>query len=772
MMDYKNPECTIHERVTDLLSRMTIEEKVGQVNQHLYGWKAYEKKGQTFQLTDYFKEHVAWGHGMGALYGVFRADPWSKVNQENGVPACDSWQLANEIQDYVIRHSRLGIPVLLAEECPHGHQGLGSISYPTNIGKGNSFNRDLIEATSRNMAAELAQKGVHLALVSSLDISRDPRWGRTEECYGEDPYLAAAFNRSIISGFQGTLISDKQQFLHQTVNEANRKPEQMGVVLKHCIAQGDALGGHNSGAVTIGEREFMEVYYPLLKSAGNAVGIMAAYNDLDGIPCHTNQELFQKYLRTQLGYQGIVMADGTALDRLAAIYGTQEESAKQALAAGIDLSLWDMTYLQIGSGIRQGVIPEELLNRAVYRVLSIKFLLGLFDRPYVEAPEAGYEDRFYSYQKENQQLTAESITLLKNEGILPLKDSGEKLAVIGPNANELYNQLGDYTAPQTTEQLEQTIFKGIQDGFPLSKVTFAQGCDVRKLENQELLLSEAVQMAKASDKIILVLGGSSARNFDMEFLSNGAVSSKGINMDSGENVDLSSLTLGGRQLDLLEKLNKLGKPIITILVQGRPHELEQVCRKSNAVLTAWYPGQKGGEAVSDILSGKTNPSGKLSLSYPRSSGQLPVYYYQRAIAMNEHYYDSSGAPLFPFGYGQSYTKFSYETLTIKTPLPTKQEMKAGKKLLVEVRVVNQGSYDGQEAVLLYCQLHGGDVIQRKKMLRGFEKVAIPKNQTVKICFELGFEELSYFNRQGQFDLTNSVTIRVNDLTQQIHFKDD
>lgn len=766
-MSYKNPDLTIHERVEDLLSQMTLEEKVGQVNQHLYGWKAYEKAHTGFQLTDYFKEHVHWGQGMGALYGLFRADPWSKVNHLNGIPAEESWKVANEVQDYVINHSRLGIPVLLVEECPHGHQGLGSISYPTNIGRGNSFNKELIEETARHMAEELAMKGVHLALVSSLDLSRDPRWGRTEECYGEDPYLAAAFNHAIVNGFQGNMINAQHSFVHQTVADIGRKPEQLGVVLKHCIAQGDGLGGHNSGAVNIGEREFMEIYYPLLKSAKNAVGIMAAYNDIDGVPCHTNQRLFEELLRKDIGYQGIVMADGTASDRLKPIYGSDEKAAGKALQAGIDLSLWDNTYLTIGAGIKQAVVQQAALDRAVYRMLSIKFMLGLFDRPYTEKPEIAYKERFYSYRKRNHQMAAESMTLLKNEGVLPLQDIGEKIAVIGPNAHALYNQLGDYTAPQDEDVLDRTIFTSIKQAFSHSDVAYAQGCDIRAEENQVTHMEKAVELAEKSDKIILVLGGSSARNFDMEFFANGAVSSKGVNMDSGENVDVASLALGGKQLALFDCLSKLGKPIVTLLIQGRPHEIEAICQKSDAVVAAWYPGQEGGPAVAQLLAGVVNPSGKLSISYPRSSGQLPVYHYQRAIAMNENYYDLPGSALYSFGYGKSFTLFSYEKLTILNPHLTKQNLIDGKKLQLEVTVKNTGQVVGKEAVLLFVKLEGGEVIQRKQLLRGFEKVQIAPKQTEKVSFALGFDELSYFSNQGDFELSEQVIIKIEELEQSI-----
>ncbi|RRQ63188.1 glycoside hydrolase family 3 protein, partial [Enterococcus faecium] len=613
---YQNPKLTIRQRVEDLLSRMNIAEKVGQVNQHLYGWECYEKNGDKIELTEKLKEHVKWGGGLGALYGLFRSDPWSKTDYKNGIPAKESWKVANLVQEYVLQHSRWKIPVLLVEECPHGHQGLDGISYPTNIGRGNTFNVALLEQTSRLMAKELAAKGVHLALVSTLDLAKDPRWGRTEECFGEDPILSARFSEAIIRGFQGEIISEKVSFLDQTVEEINKKKDQIGVVLKHCIAQGEALGGHNSGTVTIGRREFSDIYGPLLKSTRNAVGVMAAYNDIDGVPCHINRALFEQTLRKEIGYQGIVMADGVALDRLSDVFTDKKTAAAYALAAGIDLSLWDETYTKIAEAIDDQVVDEQLLDQAVRRVLSVKFLLGLFEQPFANDPKEYWDHLMEESEHLNLETAKESITLLKNDGILPLEQQVKNIAVIGPNAHDVYHLLGDYSAPQTEDRLKKTIVQEIKTEFPQSKVSYAQGCEVRNQEDQEEKLLEAVTLAQNSDVIIAVLGGSSARNFDMEFLRNGAVSSKGINMDSGENVDVASLSLGGYQEQLIEQLHQLGKPIITILVQGRPYDLMKIESLTNAIATAWFPGQEGGKAIAQMISGRNNPSGRLSLSYP------------------------------------------------------------------------------------------------------------------------------------------------------------
>nr|WP_239000536.1 glycoside hydrolase family 3 N-terminal domain-containing protein [Enterococcus lactis] len=737
---------------------MNIAEKVGQVNQHLYGWECYEKNGDKIELTEKLKEHVKWGGGLGALYGLFRSDPWSKTDYKNGIPAKESWKVANLVQEYVLQHSRWKIPVLLVEECPHGHQGLDGISYPTNIGRGNTFNVALLEQSSRLMAKELAAKGVHLALVSTLDLAKDPRWGRTEECFGEDPILSARFSEAVVRGFQGEIISEKVSFLDQTVEEINKKKDQIGVVLKHCIAQGEALGGHNSGTVTIGRREFSDIYGPLLKSTRNAVGVMAAYNDIDGVPCHINRALFEQTLRKEIGYQGIVMADGVALDRLADVFTDKKTAAAYALAAGIDLSLWDETYTKIAEAIDDQVVDEKLLDQAVRRVLSVKFLLGLFEQPFANDPKEYWDHLMEESEHLNLETAKESITLLKNDGILPLDQQVKNIAVIGPNAHDVYHLLGDYSAPQTEDRLKKTIVQEIKTEFPQSKVSYAQGCEVRNQEDQEEKLLEAVTLAQNSDVIIAVLGGSSARNFDMEFLRNGAVSSKGINMDSGENVDVASLSLGGYQEQLIEQLYQLGKPIITILVQGRPYDLMKIESFTNAIATAWFPGQEGGKAIAQMISGRNNPSGRLSLSYPRNSRQLPVYYYQRAASKQENYYDLSGSPFYPFGHGLSYTTFEYSQMEVKTDID---------KVIISIKVKNTGSVSGKTSTLVYVRLIDGAVIQRTKLLKAFRKDELRSQEERLLVFELTSEDFSYMDIDDKRHYVKKAVIMVEQQEKEI-----
>ncbi|MGG5358189.1 MULTISPECIES: glycoside hydrolase family 3 C-terminal domain-containing protein [unclassified Enterococcus] len=755
---YQDPTKTIRQRVTDLLSRLSLSEKVGQVNQHLYGWECYQQKDNEIRLTEKFKEHVKWGGGLGALYGLFRADPWSKVDYSNGIPEEESWKIANEVQAYVIQQSRWGIPALLVEECPHGHQALNSISYPTNIGRGSTFDTELIKRTSRLMAKEMAAKGVHLALVSTLDLLKDPRWGRSEECFGEDPILSARMSEAIIEGFQGTLISDEADFWDQSVIEIKKKPDQIGVVLKHCIAQGEALGGHNSGTVPIGRREFSEVYTPLLRSARNAAGVMAAYNDIDGVPCHVDQQLLEIQLREENGFKGVVMADGVALDRLRDVYSEQTEAAAQALSAGVDLSLWDNTYTMIEEGILDGTVDEKMLDKAVSRVLAVKFLLGLFENPFIQMDTEKRNHVLEESRKLNEEVAQESLVLLQNNGILPLAADGKKIAVIGPNADNIYHLLGDYSAPQTKEQQQKTILQEIKHVMSDSEILYAEGCEVRNEFQQEAKIKEALDCAKKADIVIMVLGGSSARNFDMTFLRNGAVSSKGINMDSGENVDVASLTLGGYQEHLLKKISKLGKPIVSILIQGRPYDLTVVKEVSDAVLVGWFPGQEGGRAIAKILIGQSNPSGRLSISYPKNSQQLPVYYYQRDASINTDYYDQSGQPLYPFGTGLSYTEFVYENLQCQRDIDN---------LLVSVKVKNRGRIAGKVSTLLFVKLLGGSVIQRKKLLKDFCKVQLEPGEEKTLTFTLSPEDFQYIGADNHWHYAKKTKIMVEDLRTEI-----
>ncbi|MGG6312686.1 glycoside hydrolase family 3 C-terminal domain-containing protein [Paenibacillus macerans] len=742
METYKQPSAPLEERVADLLARMTLREKVGQLNQRMYGWDAYVRKGDAFVLTDDFMDEVARGGGMGALYGLFRSDPWSGVNYANGITAADSAKVANMVQRYMLEHTRLGIPVLLTEECPHGHQALDGTLLPVNLGAGATWNPALMARAYAYVAAEIRSRGAHVGLVSALDILQEPRWGRSEECFGEDPYLAARFAEAAVRGMQG---------------EDPRKldaPDRVAVVLKHLCAQGAAQGGRNAGPAAIGPRELREIHLPAARAGAlaGAAGFMAAYNEIDGVPCHANRGLLTGILREEWGFDGVVMADGGAVDRLLALAGSHESAAALALTSGVDLSLWDTAFTTLEEAVRQGLVQEADIDRAAARVLRLKFRLGLFDRPYVPELRTISVVGSPEFREVNLQVARESAVLLRNEDrLLPLAGHLRRLAVIGPNADRLYNQLGDYTSVQR-EGTGTTVLQGIRACAPEgADIVYALGCGIR--DRSAAGIAEAVEAAKGADVAVLVLGGSSAREFGGDFEDNGAAIVKEgspSEMDCGEGVDLADLSLGGVQRELVEAVAATGKPVVAVIVQGRPHAIADVVDLCGAVLCAWYPGTEGGRAIAELLFGKANPSGKLPVSLPRSSAQLPVYYNQKDPGRTRNYVDMPAAPLYPFGYGLSYTEFAYSRLSLSRGSISAAELEHGEKVTVRVEVENTGACCGAETVQLYIRARESGITRRIAELKEFSKIELSPGERRTVEFVLGREELGIWNRELRF----------------------
>ncbi|WP_338673125.1 glycoside hydrolase family 3 N-terminal domain-containing protein [Listeria seeligeri] len=730
MTIYLDKTQPITARVEDLLTKMTLAEKCGQLNQRMYGWDAFSRDGDVFQITDNFKQEVARFEGIGALYGLFRADPWSKMNKETGISRVNSAKVANMVQRYVVENTRLGIPVLLAEEVPHGHQALDSESYPVNLARAASFHPELQQQVAEAIAEEISDKGVHLALASALDILRDPRWGRAEECYGEDPYLAAELTAAITEGFQ--------------------KNGKIAVILKHFAAQGEPVGGHNSGPVSIGVRELREIFLEPLRAgiAKGALGVMAAYNEIDGVPCHANKELLTTILREEMGFEGIVMADGCALDRLLKLNPDPKKAAKMAIEAGVDLSLWDDVFPFLEESVTAGVLNESVVDQAVRRILQVKFQLGLFENPYVEEAVSAPST---NWKKLNLQAAREGICLLKNEAnTLPLKGKQKKLAIVGPNADALYNQLGDYTAPQNQADCV-TVLEGLKSIVPKEwELIYEKGSEIREKVTDGILKAE--ELAEEADTIVLVLGGSSARNFNMEFLSNGAVSSKGPNMDAGENVDVADIALPEVQLELFRAMKRTNKPVIVVMIQGRPIAIPEISKEADALLTAWYPGSVGGTAVAEVLVGKYNPSGKLPVSIPVSSGQIPVYYNQKAVEYKEDYFDLTGKPLYPFGYGLSYSSFKYHDLVINQEHVDLSALLAGEKVDVTVTVENTSEVAGEEVVQLYIHDMESSITRRKKELKAFKKIRIEPKEKVEVTLELDKTTFEVWSINNKYEM--------------------
>lgn len=711
----------------ELLDKMTLQEKIGQLNQKLYGFGIYERNGEEISFSQEFKDEVEKYGGLGTLYGLYRADPWSQKNYENGLYGENAVKAYNKMQEYVLEHSRLRIPALLSTECPHGHQALDSYLLPVNLNMGATFNTELIHSAYSVCGKQLRQMGVDLALISLLDVVRDPRWGRSEECFSEDPYLCSKMAEQVVKAVQDEGVS---------------------VVAKHFAAQGECTGGINASAARIGERELREIHLPAMKACADAGvdGVMAAYNEIDGVFCHANRHLLTDILRDEMGFEGVVMADGCAIDQLNVVTGDCVHSAAAALRAGVDIGLWDEAYGRLEEALENGYITEEDIDRAVLRVLELKIKRGIFKHPLLDENQ-NQED--YSYEKYPQalEIARESVVLLENRNeILPLSKEQRKIAVIGPNADAVYNQLGDYS-PQVKREKCSTVLDGVRSYFG-DNVVYARGCGVFEGTQEEQ--TEAVKLAEQSDITILVLGGSSSRFGEVSFDANGAaISEHGVSMDCGEGVDTSELSLPIEQRELAEKIFATGSKVITVIIGGRAYALDTIAEKSDAVLYAFYPGMQGGKAIAEILFGDVNPSGRLPVSLPRCSGQLPVYYNYKNSYRSMHYYNIPDGAAYTFGYGKSYTEFEYEDVSFgNTEVALDELHKNG--IQAEMTIKNVGEYDGYAVPLVYIAGEQGSVVRRAKELKGFKKVWLKKGESKRVSILLPAEAFAVWNFEMEF----------------------
>jgi beta-glucosidase len=563
-------------------------------------------------------------------------------------------------------------------------------------------------------------------------MARDPRWGRTEECYGEDPVLAAAMAKAGVLGFQGKDRSRVAGMLG------------MAVVAKHFAAQGAGEGGRNAAAASIGNNELEEIHLPSARAAVKAgvMSVMAAYNEIDGVLCHANRELLTYSLRGKMGFDGFVMSDGLALEHVATLAGDPAQGALVALGAGVDMSLWDSVFPKLVEALSGSNHSHTELDQAVARVLKVKFALGLFDNPYVD------EERFQmtvgqpELRDASLQLARESLVLLENRNsVLPLAASVRSIAVIGPNADSIYCQLGDYTPPHRPESVT-TALKGIRDRAPHGvKVEYEKGCGVLSKSRDEF--AKAIALGKRSDVVVLVLGGSSERDFGVIFGPNGAAipGTAGRNeMDCGEGVDVSNLELGGVQNDLAAELFKLGKPVICVLIQGRPYAIPHLAEHASALLCCWYPGPFGGQAIAEALFGDFSPAGRLPVSIPRSATQLPICY-NRKDSGAQRYADAPGTPLYPFGYGLSYGKFEYKNLEAVGWFDMTARA-SGSHVNVSFEVVNTGSSRADEVVQAYVHRRDGTRVPRIRELVWFERASLEPGQSKAFRFEIDRNHLA------------------------------
>lgn len=734
-MIYKDKTKPIQERVEDLLGLMTLEEKVGQLIQP-FGWQTYEHINGEIKLTESFMKQVENG-GVGSLYGMLRADPWTGVTLETGLSSREGAEAVNAIQRYAIEHSRLGIPLLIGEECSHGHMAIGATVYPVPLTLGSTWNVDLYREMCQAVARETRSQGGAVTYSPVLDVVRDPRWGRTEECFGEDPHLISELAVASVEGLQG---------------EGLDSPNSVAATLKHFVGYGSSEGGRNAGPVHMGRRELLEVDLLPFKKAvqAGAASIMPAYHEIDGVPCTTNRELLDDVLRKEWGFDGMVITDCGAIEMLANGHDVAEDgrdAAIQAIEAGIDMEMSGVMFGEhLVKAVRSGLLETAILDQAVRRVLMLKFRLGLFESPYADPDRAEQVIGSKEHIELARKLAGEGIVLLKNkDGVLPLSPEGKgKIAVIGPNADVGYNQLGDYTSPQPRSKVA-TVLTGVRSRLADApeRVLYAPGCRINGDSREGF--EHALFTAEQADTIVLVLGGSSARDFgegsiDLKTGASKVTGNAWSDMDCGEGIDRLSLHLSGVQLELAKKLHKLGKPMVVVYINGRPIAEPWIDEHADAILEAWYPGQEGGHAVADILFGDVNPSGRLTISIPKDVGQLPVYYNGKR-SRGKRYLENDSQPRYPFGFGLSYTEFSYAKLTVQPEV-----IPQGGTAKVSATVTNTGNRAGAEVVQLYIGDVASKVTRPAKELKGFQKIHLAPGETRLVEFTVGAEQLQYIGQ--------------------------
>lgn len=714
------------EFVNSLISQMTVKEKIGQLTMAVSGMNTYDRDNDKFTFRPLLKEQLN-EYGIGIVSTLLRADPWSKRTYGTGIELEEREAFINKFQKYVIDNSRLGIPVLIDLEASHGMQALGSVMYPTNICTGCTFDTELYEQMMTLVGKELRLSGNHIGFITNLDVVTDPRFGRTEECFSEDPLLTSRMAVSSVKGLE---------------------KENVCMCAKHFVGQGGGIGGHMFANVCAGVREMREIHMMPAKAAVEAGAdlVMTVYNTIDGIAAVTDRHLLTDILRNEWGFDGVVMTDGGGVNLAKDLVRDRADfrAAAMVLNAGNDVSLGDngKVFLALEEALEKGLICEEKLDESVRRVLMLKVKRGLFDDPYLVPGHVEAFVKSGECHKTAYDIAAKGMVLLKNnDSILPLKAT-QKIALIGPQADSIYHLLGDYTSPRKVGEMT-SLLDEMNKRF--DKVTSVKGYS---FEGSKDGFAEAIDTARESDVTVLLMGGSSVRDFNTKFNDAGtAVGCGDTFMDCGEGCDVASLELPGSQVELLEELKKLGKPVVVVLIQGRPYSIPRVSEIADAILAAWYPGQMGGKAITDMLLGDLQPSGRLSVSIARGAEYLPVAYNIHKTTNRKYIGDLSGV-VYPFGYGLSYMPRRYSNLRVDGNYTT-ADIANGKCYTVRVDVENLGDKPISETVCMYISASEQPVIRRVKELADFKRVALEPGQKTTVELSLGKASVSYFDHAGK-----------------------
>ncbi|NIM50743.1 MAG: glycosyl hydrolase [Gemmatimonadales bacterium] len=675
----------IDQRVDDLLSRMTLEEKVGQLVQY---------SGFNEERAAAIREGR-----VGSLLNVTGA--------EN----------TNRVQRIAVEESRLGIPLLFGLDVIHGYRTI----FPIPLATASSWDPELVTAIETIAAREARASGVHWTFAPMVDIARDPRWGRIAEGAGEDPYLGAAMAAARVRGFQGDDVAS---------------PDHIIACLKHYVAYGAAVGGRDYNSVDMSERSLREIYLPPFKAgvAAGALSLMSGFNLLNGVPATANTFTINRVLRDEWGFAGFIVSDWNSVGELIShgYAADARDAARLALEATIDMDMMGDIYArQLADLVRDNVVSETLLDESVRRVLRAKFMLGLFDDPYVDRGTETAVILRDDHVAAARDAARKSMVLLKNDGaLLPFSEDIGSIAVIGPLADNQTDLLGSWHARGRPEDMV-TVLAGIRRrAAPTTTVTYARGSTVTGVETDGF--AEAVEVARNADVAIVVVG-------EREF-------------ETGEAASRTRLGLPGVQQDLIEAVHQTGTPIVALIMSGRPLAIPWLAANVPAILQAWHPGIQGGNAVADLLWGDFNPSGKLTVSFPRSVGQVPIYYSRDITGRpptNERYtskyLDSPNTPLYPFGYGLSYTTFEYGDLVLSA-----DTIAPGGTMTVSATVRNTGDVAGAEVVQLYVRDLVASVVRPVKELEGFTKVFLEPGEAQTVQFTLGPGELGFYDRDMQW----------------------
>ena len=741
-MIYKDASRPVSARVDDLLSRMSLVEKVAQLTSV---W-VYEVL-RDFRFNPE-KAGAKMAEGMGQITRLGGAS--------NLLPA-DAARTANDIQRFLVEKTRLGIPAIIHEEACSGCLTRAANVFPQAIGVGSSFEPDLAEEMGTIIRSQMMALGARQALAPLLDITRDPRWGRTEETYGEDRYLTARMGTAYIRGLQSDRLED-------------------GILAtgKHFAGYGMSEGGMNWAPAHIPRRELLETYLYPFEAAVREAGlrsIMPGYHEIDGIPCHTNTWLLGDVLRKQWGFDGLVVSDYFGINMIHDYHGAaldKDNAARMALEAGVDVELpsADCYAAPLVEAVEKGLVDAALVDKTVRRVLEMKFRLGLFEKPYVDVDSVDARFNTAVNRLYSRRMAEKSIVLLKNNGILPLARTKKRIAVIGPNADSVRNMLGDYTYPSHIEsQLDMlednfagtampedrvsvadampkmdTVLTGLKKAVASAdiEIVYAKGCDVLPLANQtpgqaRAGFDAAISAARSADVVILVLGDKAGLITDCT---------------SGEARDRAGLDIPGEQKALLQAVHAVGKPTVLVLVNGRPYTLTWEDAHVDAIVEVWFPGEEGAAAIASVLFGDVNPGGRLPITFPRSVGQIPVYYSHRPSGGRSHwkgdYVDESAKPLYPFGHGLSYTSFAYGNLEIPASVPVDGQ------IVICMTVANTGAAAGEEVVQLYLHDILSDVTRPVKELSGFKRIALHPGETRRLTFSVSTDQLGFYDREMRF----------------------